>query len=100
MKRICTILVFLFFISAIGLSADFYDINAINDVYLYFEADDWDTQLDQLMSKGREERLLGQVVINGEVYDSVGVRYKGNSSYSVTGLSVSRDGFALGANTS
>ena len=83
MKRICTILVFLFFISAIGLSADFYDINAINDVYLYFEADDWDAQLDQLMSKGREERLLGQVVINGEVYDSVGVRYKGNSSYSV-----------------
>ena len=62
--------------------ADFYDIATINDVYLYFEQNDRDASLDQLMAQGQEERLLGRVLINGEEYDSVGVRYKGNSSYS------------------
>lgn len=63
-------------------SQDFYDVNTINDIHLYFEQDNWDMLLDQLKADGQEERLLGQAVINGEVYDSVGVRYKGNSSYS------------------
>lgn len=62
-------------------SQGFYDIETINEIQLYFEEDNWDTLLDQLKADGQEERLLGQAVINGEVYESVGVRYKGNSSY-------------------
>lgn len=60
---------------------DFYDINSINTIELTFEQSNWDALLDQLYSEGNEERLLGTAVINGVTYDSVGVRYKGNSSY-------------------
>ncbi len=60
---------------------DFYDIEQINEIELTFEQDNWDQILDQLYAVG-EDRLLGTVVINGVQYDSVGVRYKGNSSYS------------------
>ena len=62
-------------------SQSFYDINTINTIEITFEQSNWDYLLDQLVSAGNEERLLGSVTINGVVYDSVGVRYKGNSSY-------------------
>ena len=81
MKKIysaCAVLL----LAVLGHSADFYEINSINDIFVYFKQDDWDARLDQLWAQRQEERLLGRVVINGEEYDSVGVRYKGNSSYS------------------
>jgi len=81
MKKIysaCAVLL----LAVFGHSADFYEINSINDIFVYFKQDDWDARLDQLWAQRQEERLLGRVVINGEEYDSVGVRYKGNSSYS------------------
>ena len=65
-----------------GLSAqEFYDINTVNEIRLYFTQSNWDALLDQLYAVG-EDRLLGTAIINGVTYDSVGVRYKGNSSYS------------------
>ncbi|KAA3655514.1 MAG: hypothetical protein DWQ10_17170, partial [Calditrichaeota bacterium] len=60
---------------------DFYDINTINTVEITFTESNWDYLLDNLYAAGNEDRLLGSVVINGVKYDSVGVRYKGNSSY-------------------
>lgn len=60
---------------------DFYDINTINTVELIFEQSNWDELLDQLYADGEEERLMGTAIVNGITYDSVGVRYKGNSSY-------------------
>ena len=60
---------------------NFYDINTINTIEVTFTESNWDYLLDQLVSNGQEERLLGSVTINGQVFDSVGVRYKGNSSY-------------------
>jgi len=60
---------------------NFYDINTINTIELSFTESNWDNLLDNLVSEGNEERLLGTAVINGITYDSVGVRYKGNSSY-------------------
>lgn len=66
---------------AFGLSAqDFYDINTVNNIQLFFTQTNWDQLLDQLHVQG-EERLMGSAIINGVPYDSVGVRYKGNSSY-------------------
>lgn len=76
---ISSILISLFVVNLYG--QDFYDIDVINEIQLNFEQDNWDALLDQLMAAGQEERLLGQAVVNGVVYDSVGVRYKGNSSY-------------------
>jgi len=62
-------------------SQDFYDINRINTIEVTFEQSNWDYLLDQLVTEEEDNRLLGTVVINGISYDSVGVRYKGNSTY-------------------
>ena len=58
-----------------------YNINIINDIDMRFPRDDWDRTLDRLYAAGEEERLVGTALINGVRFDSVGVRYKGNSSY-------------------
>lgn len=42
---------------------------------------DWDSKLDSLKTVNPEARLLGVAWVNGTRYDSVGIRYKGNSSY-------------------
>jgi hypothetical protein len=64
-------------------SQGFYDLNQITLIEISFPWSNWDYKLDSLVSSG-EERLIGTVSINGMVYDSVGVRYKGNSSYSAS----------------
>jgi CotH kinase protein/Lamin Tail Domain/Secretion system C-terminal sorting domain len=61
---------------------DFYDINSINSIEIVFEEQNWDQILDDFYAAGDEERLIASAIINGVEYDSVGVRYKGNSSYS------------------
>jgi len=79
-KLILILLIFLGVFSGIS-SQGFYDINTINTIEIEFEESNWDYLLDQMASAGNEERLMGSVTINGQVFDSVGVRYKGNSSY-------------------
>jgi|GEM_PF-69574 len=61
-------------------ATDFYDIGTVHTIQLVFTQSNWDTLLDQLYAAG-EDRLLGTAIIDGVTYDSVGVRYKGNSSY-------------------
>ena len=74
--------IILILLSSQLLGQDFYDINTINNVEITFSESNWDSLLDNLVSEGNEGRLMGTTVINGITYDSVGVRYKGNSSYS------------------
>lgn len=62
--------------------SDFYAIDTIRDIRLYFVESDWDEILDTLYVLGELERLKGSVIIDGESYLNVGVRYKGFSSYS------------------
>jgi len=71
-------------IPAKGIAQDFYDAAQVNTIRLYFTQSNWDQLLDNLFSAGQEGRLMGTAVINGVTYDSVGVRYKGNSSYSAS----------------
>jgi len=61
---------------------EFYDPSTVNTIQIYFTQTNWDQLLDALVAEGEEGRLVGTAVINGVSYDSVGVRYKGNSSYS------------------
>ncbi len=65
----------------IMMADDFYDMNTINTIELTFEESNWDAILDNYYEADQGERLLATAVINGVQYDSVGVRYKGNSSY-------------------
>lgn len=63
------------------LWAGFYDADSVRRIDLYFAEAHWDEILDSLFARGQEERLLGTAVINGVRFESVGVRYKGHSSY-------------------
>lgn len=63
-------------------SQDFYDVNSIESIEITFEESNWDAILDTYYSNDNDEKLMGSVVINGVEYDSIGVKYKGNSTYS------------------
>ncbi|PKN71925.1 MAG: hypothetical protein CVU50_09425 [Candidatus Cloacimonetes bacterium HGW-Cloacimonetes-3] len=76
------ILAALFFAPMQLAAQNFYEPTQVNTIHLYFSEANWDQLLDNLASAGQEERLTGSAIINGVPYDSVGVRYKGNSSYS------------------
>jgi Spore coat assembly protein len=70
----------LFFTLAIAQAQDFYG-NGIQEVRIEFPQKDWDRKLDSLKRFNPEARLLASALVNGQRLDSVGVRYKGNSSY-------------------
>ncbi len=59
----------------------FFDVEQVNEVRLFFAEPNWDEILDSLYAAGEGGRLIGTAVINGIRFDSVGVRYKGFSSY-------------------
>jgi CotH kinase protein len=58
-----------------------YDSDRIPVIKIQFKAGNWSKQLDSLKSRGLKERMVATVEVDGKVYDGVGVRYKGNSSY-------------------
>jgi hypothetical protein len=62
--------------------SDFYAIENIPEIRLYFSQANWDEILDSLYVEGELARLGGNVIIDGVLYEDVGVRYKGFSSYS------------------
>ncbi|MFO7674852.1 MAG: CotH kinase family protein [bacterium] len=62
-------------------TAGFFDDGRVNFIELRFAEPDWDEILDSLYARGLEERLAGTAIVNGVRFDSVGVRYKGHSSY-------------------
>lgn len=69
-------------IFATKLSAqNFYDRSTIQTIEIFFSASNWDAQLDNLASTTEGYLLADSVRINGTMFDSVGVKYKGNSSY-------------------
>jgi hypothetical protein len=59
----------------------FFDVEQVSEVRLVFAEPNWDEILDSLYAAGEEGRLAGTAFINGVRFDSVGVRYKGFSSY-------------------
>lgn len=76
----CLCIVFAFIYPFNINSQNFYDINTVNTIYITFPQANWDYILDSLYNAG-QDRLLGSALINGINYDSIGVKYKGSSSY-------------------
>ena len=68
-------------VSSLGHAQDFYDRSTVQTIEIFFAASNWDAQLDALASSTEDYLLADSVRINGVTYDSVGVKYKGNSSY-------------------
>jgi len=67
-----------------GQSQSFYDISTIQEIQVYFSQSNWDFQLDTSKSGIDGFVFSDSVKINGVKFDSVGVKYKGNSSYNPT----------------
>jgi hypothetical protein len=65
-------------------SQNFYNPTGIRDIRLTFPADDWDRFLDSAKRAKSESRLTGTLTVEGQRFENVGVRYKGNSSYNGT----------------
>jgi len=60
---------------------DVYDPARLTQVKITFAEENWAELLAQYKEAPDEKRLTAQLEVNGIMYDSVGVRYKGNSSY-------------------
>ncbi len=84
MRHVTTLLLGLLLATASLEAQSFYDTESINSIEITFAEENWDVILDGFYSAGDEERLVATAMINGVRYDSVGVRYKGNSTYSRT----------------
>ena len=59
---------------------DFYG-SGTQEVRLELPYKHWDVKLDSLKKVNPDARALGTAFVNGQRFDSVGVRFKGNSSY-------------------
>ena len=64
-----------------GYAQDFYDLNTIQTIEVNFSQSNWDYLLDAAYSSTGDYIMADSVTINGQVFDSVGVKYKGNSTY-------------------
>lgn len=68
-------------VRAAAQAVTFYDQGAIQEIALTFTQSNWDYQLDTATVGHDSYILAARCVINGVRFDSVGVKYKGNSSY-------------------
>jgi hypothetical protein len=69
------------FITGSTYSQGLYDRSTVQKIEIFFGFSNWDAQLDALATTTEDYLLADSVRINGIVFDSVGVKYKGNSSY-------------------
>ena len=77
-----TLLLSLILLLTVSLPAqDLFDLSSIAEIKVDLDIENWDNYLDSLKELGHDDRVIGKVHLDGELYDSVGVRYKGNSSY-------------------
>ena len=60
---------------------DFYDIENIQTIEITFTESNWDQLMDAAYASEAGYIMAQSITINGETFDSIGVKYKGNSSY-------------------
>ena len=68
----------------LAAQSDFYAVDSVQEIRIYFDEPNWDEALDNLYVAGESGRLLGDVSVNGTMFIGAGIRYKGFSSYSST----------------
>lgn len=75
----------LFVLLIIGLSINaqkLYELSTIQKIEITFVESNWDALLDAQKSGEQDYIKATSVAINGEIFTDVGVKYKGNSTYS------------------
>lgn len=76
---------FLAFLCSFSLGAqDLYDPAAIQEIKITFDFSNWDARMDTAIAGSESYTIAKTVEVNGVLFDSVGVKYKGNSSYRAT----------------
>ena len=80
MKKLITLPLFLLLFMN-TFSQDLYDINTIQTIEIVFAESNWDALLDAEKAGDNNYTEALSVTINGTVFNQVGVKYKGNSSY-------------------
>ncbi len=83
---ICLGMILLSFMPTVNAQAqDFYHLQHVPEAKVYFEQTNWAVILDSLKqsydSGEGEDRLIARMILDNKSLDSVGVRFKGNSSY-------------------
>jgi hypothetical protein len=84
MKKIQSVLYFLTVTLFAQSQTTFYDLGTIQKIEVYFSQPNWDYQMDTAKHGSEGYTLATWVKVNGVQFDSVGVKYKGNSSYDST----------------
>ena len=79
MNRFLFLLVFLFPFSL--FSQDLYSLYSIKTLDIHFYNINWDKLLDSLKQAGSDSCILARITYDSTVFDQVGIRFKGNSSY-------------------
>jgi hypothetical protein len=79
MRNLTLVFFFILWFSA-TYAQEFYGAG-IQDIRLELPFKHWDIKLDSLKKANPEARLGGTIWVNGARLDSVGIRFKGNSSY-------------------
>ncbi len=82
MRRTLILLIGILYLNSVHISAQsFYDVNVVQKIEIMFSQPNWDYILDTAKQGSDSYSLAQWVKINGVQFDSVGVKYKGNSSY-------------------
>ena len=68
-------------LSTFNYAQDFYNLETVQTIEVTFAESNWDALMDAQKNGAGDYIQAQSVTINGEVFDSVGVKYKGNSSY-------------------
>jgi hypothetical protein len=63
-----------------------FDPARLRDLYIEFETSAWQNLLARNLSRGRNLDALARLSVDGQVFERIGVRYKGNTSLSVEGI--------------
>jgi hypothetical protein len=81
----------LFALSSFATAQDWYDPNTLRTVNITFTQANWETLLRQ--NYASETDLLGTVQVDGQIYPNVGIRIRGDTSF--TGLPAGSQKFSL-----
>ena len=61
--------------------AELYDPAVLRTLFLEFEDEDWETQLEQF--KGTDVDVPAKLTVDGKTYENVGIHFRGQSSYAM-----------------
>jgi len=79
--KLCFAIAFFCLMPILSIGQDFYDINTVREIRITFAESNWDEILDRLYDQGEERLIAAETTIDGVSFDSVGVKYKGFSTY-------------------